>query len=74
MATPANADIETAGAPALPSETAATAEQAVKKKTTREEAHKAQLAALKRTVQQALGADDSSVAIALSRIEKRFEE
>lgn len=74
MATPADRDPETAGAPAAPFETAAATEQAVTKKQSREAAHKAQLDAIKKTVQQALGSDDSSNAIALQRIEKRFAE
>jgi hypothetical protein len=74
MATPADRDVETAGAPAAPFETAAAAGQAVDKKTTREDKHKAQMDAIKQTVKRALGQDDTSNLLLLERLEKRFDE
>lgn len=74
MATPADRDPETAGAPAAPFETAAVAEQALDKKTGKDAKHKAQMDAVKQTVKRALGQDDTSNLLLLERLEKRFDE
>jgi ABC-type multidrug transport system ATPase subunit len=74
MATPADRDPETAGAPAAPFETAAAAEQTLDKKTGKDAKHKAQMDAVKQTVKRALGQDDTSNLLLLERLEKRFDE
>jgi hypothetical protein len=74
MATPADRDPETAGAPVAPFETAAAAKQTVDKKLTKADKHKAQMDAVKQTVKRALGQDDTSNLLLLERLEKRFDE
>lgn len=68
--------METAGAPAAPYETAATAEQAVTGSTGKKnkaDADKEKLEAIKSLVLKAMGTKDADNAILLQRIEKRFD-